>query len=85
LKRCATCLSGGGVYSLIFVFPETVRLRAEQKKFVQLNLTKGNKGQVKMKVRASIKRRCEFCQIIKRNGTIRVICSRDPRHKQRQG
>ncbi len=38
-----------------------------------------------MKVRASVKRRCEFCQIIKRNGTIRVICSRDARHKQRQG
>ena len=38
-----------------------------------------------MKVRASVKRRCEFCQIIKRNGTIRVICSRDVRHKQRQG
>ncbi len=38
-----------------------------------------------MKVRASVKRRCEFCQIIKRNGVIRVICSRDARHKQRQG
>ncbi|HJH02965.1 50S ribosomal protein L36 [Victivallis vadensis] len=38
-----------------------------------------------MKVRASVKRRCEFCQIVKRNGTIRVICSRDARHKQRQG
>ena len=42
-------------------------------------------GEGKMKVRASVKRRCEFCQIIKRNGVIRVICSRDPRHKQRQG
>lgn len=38
-----------------------------------------------MKVRASVKRRCEFCQIIKRNGIIRVICSRNARHKQRQG
>ena len=38
-----------------------------------------------MKVRASVKRRCEFCQIIKRNGKIRVICSRDERHKQCQG
>ena len=38
-----------------------------------------------MKVRASVKRRCELCQIVKRNGTIRVISSRDARHKQRQG
>ena len=38
-----------------------------------------------MKVRASIKRRCENCQIIKRNGVVRVVCSRNPRHKQKQG
>ncbi|MBR1965655.1 MAG: 50S ribosomal protein L36 [Lentisphaeria bacterium] len=38
-----------------------------------------------MKVRASVKRRCEYCQIVKRNGVIRVICSHNPRHKQRQG
>jgi len=36
-----------------------------------------------MKVRASVKRRCEKCKIIKRKGRLRVICS-DPRHKQRQ-
>ena len=38
-----------------------------------------------MKVGASIKRRCENCQIIKRNGVVRVVCSRNPRHKQKQG
>ncbi|MEI3039878.1 MAG: 50S ribosomal protein L36 [Victivallales bacterium] len=38
-----------------------------------------------MKVRASIKRRCESCQIIKRKGIVRVVCSRNPRHKQKQG
>ncbi len=37
-----------------------------------------------MKVRASIKRRCESCKVIKRAGVLRVIC-KDPRHKQRQG
>jgi len=37
-----------------------------------------------MKVRASVKRMCENCRIIKRKGVIRVIC-RNPRHKQRQG
>jgi large subunit ribosomal protein L36 len=37
-----------------------------------------------MKVRASVRRICENCKIIRRKGVIRVICS-DPRHKQRQG
>jgi len=37
-----------------------------------------------MKVRASVKVRCENCKIIKRRGVVRVICSK-PRHKQRQG
>jgi large subunit ribosomal protein L36 len=38
-----------------------------------------------MKVLASVKRLCRNCKIIKRNGVVRVICSSDPRHKQRQG
>lgn len=37
-----------------------------------------------MKVRASIRRVCEKCRIIKRRGVLRVICD-NPRHKQRQG
>ena len=37
-----------------------------------------------MKVKPSIKRRCEKCKIIKRDGVVRVICE-NPRHKQRQG
>jgi ribosomal protein L36 len=37
-----------------------------------------------MKVRASIKKMCRNCRIIKRNGTLRVICS-NPKHKQKQG
>ena len=38
-----------------------------------------------MKVRASIKKICKDCQIIKRNGANRVICVKNPKHKQRQG
>ncbi|VAY02394.1 50S ribosomal protein L36 [Arsenophonus endosymbiont of Aleurodicus dispersus] len=38
-----------------------------------------------MKVSASIKKLCRNCKIIKRNGVVRVICSVEPRHKQRQG
>ena len=41
-------------------------------------------GEIKMKVRASVKRMCRNCKIIRRNGVVRVICS-NPRHKQRQG
>jgi large subunit ribosomal protein L36 len=37
-----------------------------------------------MKVRASVKRMCERCKIIKRRGAVRVICE-NPKHKQRQG
>jgi large subunit ribosomal protein L36 len=38
-----------------------------------------------MKVFASVKRLCRNCKVIKRKGVVRVICSKDPRHKQRQG
>ncbi|MCP1728526.1 large subunit ribosomal protein L36 [Natronospira proteinivora] len=38
-----------------------------------------------MKVRASVKKICRNCKIIRRHGTVRVICTSDPRHKQRQG
>ncbi len=37
-----------------------------------------------MKVRASVKKMCRNCKIVKRKGIVRVICS-DGRHKQRQG
>ncbi|MBT3379874.1 MAG: 50S ribosomal protein L36 [Lentisphaerae bacterium] len=37
-----------------------------------------------MKVRASVKRMCNGCRVIKRSGVIRIIC-KNPRHKQRQG
>ncbi|ADE19824.1 MULTISPECIES: 50S ribosomal protein L36 [Mycoplasmatota] len=37
-----------------------------------------------MKVRASVKKMCKDCKIIKRKGVIRVICIL-PKHKQRQG
>ena len=37
-----------------------------------------------MKVKASIKRICENCKIIRRKGVVRMICQ-NPRHKRRQG
>ncbi|HBU59457.1 MAG TPA: 50S ribosomal protein L36 [Verrucomicrobiales bacterium] len=38
-----------------------------------------------MKVRASVKRMCEHCRVIRRKGIVRVICNKNKRHKQRQG
>ncbi len=37
-----------------------------------------------MKVRASVKRMCSNCKVIRRRGVVRVICT-NPKHKQRQG
>jgi len=37
-----------------------------------------------MKVRTSVRRMCDQCRVIRRNGVLRVIC-KDKRHKQRQG
>jgi len=49
-------------------------------------LSTGASGDVQpaMKVRASVKRVCEHCKIVRRRGVIRVVCV-NPRHKQRQG
>src|SRR5579875_3576993 len=38
-----------------------------------------------MKVRPSVKRICEKCKIIRREGKVRVICTSNPKHKQVQG
>ncbi|MFC1891223.1 50S ribosomal protein L36 [Thermodesulfobacteriota bacterium] len=37
-----------------------------------------------MKVRASVKKICIKCKIIKRKRVVRIICE-NPRHKQKQG
>lgn len=37
-----------------------------------------------MKVRASVKKICLKCKIIRRKGSVRVLCD-NPKHKQRQG
>ncbi|KAI3424553.1 Ribosomal protein [Psidium guajava] len=38
-----------------------------------------------MKIRSSVKKMCEFCKTVKRRGRVYVICSANPKHKQRQG
>ena len=37
-----------------------------------------------MKVRTSVKKICKDCNVIRRQGVVRVLC-KNPRHKQRQG
>ena len=37
-----------------------------------------------MKVKVSVKKMCPNCKVIRRKGVLRVICSSNPRHKQRQ-
>lgn len=41
-------------------------------------------GDATMKVRASVRRICENCKIVRRKGVVRVIC-KNTKHKQRQG
>ncbi len=38
-----------------------------------------------VKVRSSVKPICEHCRVVRRRGVVRIICKRNPKHKQRQG
>jgi large subunit ribosomal protein L36 len=49
--------------------------------FAKLRKSAGGRA---MKVRASVKRICENCKLVRRHGKLLVICT-NPRHKQRQG
>lgn len=42
-------------------------------------------GESTVKVRASVKPRCEHCKVIRRERIVMVICKKNPKHKQRQG
>jgi len=41
-------------------------------------------GFIDMKVRASVKKICTKCKIVRRKGVVQIRCS-NPKHKQRQG
>ncbi len=38
-----------------------------------------------LKVRSSVRVICEHCKVVRRRGVTRIICKRNPKHKQRQG
>ncbi|SNX83763.1 uncharacterized protein MEPE_02471 [Melanopsichium pennsylvanicum] len=48
-------------------------------------LTAAEHQQRGMKVRSSVKKFCDGCSVVRRKGRLYVICSKDPKHKQRQG
>ena len=48
------------------------------------DLSRGRGESGTMKVRASTKKMCPKCKIVRRKGVVRVICE-NKRHKQRQG
>ena len=55
---------------------------AEQRSDARQDSEEGRIGT--MKVRASVKKICDKCKLIHREGVVRVICV-NPKHKQRQG
>ncbi len=38
-----------------------------------------------MKVKASVKKICPMCKVVRRKSRVMVICTVNKRHKQRQG
>ncbi|HEY4499026.1 MAG TPA: 50S ribosomal protein L36 [Candidatus Paceibacterota bacterium] len=38
-----------------------------------------------MRVKASVKKICKDCKVIRRKGHLYILCKSDVRHKQRQG
>mmetsp|Transcript_18011 Transcript_18011/g.44121 ORF Transcript_18011/g.44121 Transcript_18011/m.44121 type:complete len:80 (+) Transcript_18011:191-430(+) len=38
-----------------------------------------------MKTRSAVKRMCQACRFVRRRGRLFVVCSRNKKHKQRQG
>ena len=64
--------------------PAAVILTRSVAKGKDLRNLRSRKGLSIMKVRASVKKICDKCKIIRRKGVVRVICE-NAKHKQRQG
>ena len=62
-----------------------IPLRCVRAGSILLSYLKVWSGRVSVKVRSSVKPICEHCKVIKRQGVVRIICKRNPKHKQRQG
>lgn len=40
---------------------------------------------LRAQVRSSVRKLCEACRVVRRKGTVFVVCDKSPKHKQRQG
>ncbi|GAA5866583.1 hypothetical protein JCM5296_007015 [Sporobolomyces johnsonii] len=76
---CARCAARTTEVSSIVQAPTRPGLGGQQ---AAHGAAEGKRG---MKVRSSIKTYCDGCSVVRRKGTLFVICSKDPKHKQRQG
>ena len=46
---------------------------------------KNGDAQTREQARKELEKMCENCKIVRRERVLRVICSKNPKHKQRQG
>ncbi|KAL4890980.1 ribosomal protein L36-domain-containing protein [Aspergillus ambiguus] len=63
-----------------------LRTGTEQNNVASLGSTVRQIEQVRgMKTRSSVKRLCDGCKPVRRKNRVYIICSKNPKHKQRQG
>ncbi|KAJ5731267.1 uncharacterized protein N7483_005775 [Penicillium malachiteum] len=66
-----------------------VRLRAQSQTSNAVAAAVGSSRQLEqvrgMKTRSSVKRLCDGCKPVRRKNRVYIICSKNPKHKQRQG
>lgn len=72
------------MYLQIFCSAVLKDIKAAYKEYKKSKKVKKNPFKNIMKVRPSVKKICKHCRIIRRYGTVWVIC-KNPKHKQRQG
>ena len=75
------CISGKAVLKYTASARIPVYTCAQKLQILMLYFTEGG---FPVKVRSSVKPICEKCKVIKRKGSIRIICE-NPKHQQRQG
>ena len=61
---------------------ENLKSQDSDNLFIQ---TKESVRHIKNNIEDNMSKICPNCKVVKRKGTIRIICSKNPKHKQRQG
>ena len=79
-------MTGGPERSIIFFVPRPASwTKCQGEPSGSSTARSAGKGGLHVKVKASVKRVCGACQVVRRKGKVRVICKADPKHKQVQG